>query len=91
MDTNGKETSGLGRGNNAMKFEEMGWHAYKAGIKDCTDDPAYTMAILAESKDYTINPHDDWNQGWLLAAFHFKKLKEEEDARNETTDNGTED
>ena len=64
-------------------FEQMGINAYKEGIKDSTDDPAFTMAIMANLDLFNITPADDWNQGWILAAYHFKQKAEEEAAEKE--------
>jgi len=68
-------------------FEQMGINAYKAGIKDSTDDPAFTLATLANSDLFNITPADDWNQGWILAAYHFKEIDEKEAAEKESDGN----
>ena len=55
------------------KFETMGYEAFSNGIKDSVLDPAFTMAMLNfDEDDYAITPGDDWNQGWLKAAYENK-------------------
>ena len=55
------------------KFETMGYEAHANGIKDAVKDPAYGLAMLDyDEEDYDIEPEDDWNQGWLKAAFEAK-------------------
>lgn len=59
--------------NEMSKFEAMGFEAQPKGIKDSVLDPAFTMAMLNfDEDDYAISPSDDWNQGWLKAAYASK-------------------
>jgi len=54
-------------------YEEMGRQAFSKGIKDSSDDPAFTLATLAEAEGEMMNPVDDWNQGWLKQHYENKK------------------
>ena len=59
-------------------YEQMGINAYKEGIKDSIEDPAFKAAVMANLDLFDITPEDDWNQGWILAAYHFKEIDEKE-------------
>lgn len=55
------------------RFEELGYKAFANGIKDSIKDPGFGMAMLEyDEDDYHIDPHDDWNQGWLRAVYEKK-------------------
>ncbi len=65
-------------------FEQIGINAYSAGLKEPEDDPAFVEAQVARSDQWKVSPEDDWVQGWILAAYHYKDkaAKEEEASEN---------
>ena len=70
-------------------YEEMGFDSFFKGVKYAENDPAFTMAILAEVEACYDTPEDDWNQGWLKAYYEVKN--KEREYGNKTTDNATKD